>query len=281
MSQWKTDDSAANSVLWGPSQLKQTANAANRNALFGNTTADAYVTGTTIGAYGVADNEMNYDTWKILGIVPGSNTGTGVLITSNSTTQFIANGTGATNAVANVVSIRVHSATINAAGQGYVNGDIVAIDGGNGTAAQFTVTANATGNVTAVSVYRYGYYADSANVPGAAETTTAITGSGNSLVLDVLYGADSFSLAVNGSYTVAPDTTDFLLTPEAGQSAAANVLVNLTITKFNAKQSVAHAGHVLVTQGTGGRAGRIQCETLVTQSALSGDAEDTLFANNA
>jgi hypothetical protein len=53
MAQWGNTDDAANSVLWAVSQLKQGANAANRDALFGNTTANAYFAGTTIGQYGV------------------------------------------------------------------------------------------------------------------------------------------------------------------------------------------------------------------------------------
>jgi len=58
MSQWKNDDSAANSVLWGVSGYKVVANAANRNAFFGNTTADALITGITVGQYGVDTSEI-------------------------------------------------------------------------------------------------------------------------------------------------------------------------------------------------------------------------------
>ena len=58
MSQWKNDDSAANSVLWGVTQFNKAPTAANRNAFFGNTTADAYVTGITAGQYGVDTSEI-------------------------------------------------------------------------------------------------------------------------------------------------------------------------------------------------------------------------------
>jgi hypothetical protein len=58
MSQWKNDDSAANSVLWGVSGYKVPANSANRNAFFGNTTADALITGITVGQYGVDTSEL-------------------------------------------------------------------------------------------------------------------------------------------------------------------------------------------------------------------------------
>jgi len=58
MSQWKNDDSAANSVLWGVIGYKVVANAANRNAFFGNTTADALITGITVGQFGVDTAEL-------------------------------------------------------------------------------------------------------------------------------------------------------------------------------------------------------------------------------
>lgn len=53
MSQWKNDDSAANSVLWAVAQYNKTANSTNRDAFYGNTTANAFVTGITVGQYGV------------------------------------------------------------------------------------------------------------------------------------------------------------------------------------------------------------------------------------
>lgn len=41
----------------------------------------------------------------------------------------------------------------------------------------------------------------------------------------------------------------------------------------------AHSGWALRTVGTGGRAGRVQYETLVALSAMSGDDEDTIFVD--
>lgn len=58
MAQWGKNDQAANSVLWAPQQLKQEANSTTQTALFGNTTADAYFTGVTVGQYGVDANEI-------------------------------------------------------------------------------------------------------------------------------------------------------------------------------------------------------------------------------
>lgn len=47
MAQWGKTDTTGDSVLWGVSQLEQTANTVNRDALYNNTTADQYFTGAT------------------------------------------------------------------------------------------------------------------------------------------------------------------------------------------------------------------------------------------
>ena len=54
---WGSNDAASNSTIYAAAQLKQTPNTANRTALFGNSTADAYFTGVTVGQYGVDSNE--------------------------------------------------------------------------------------------------------------------------------------------------------------------------------------------------------------------------------
>lgn len=53
MAQWGSLDQANNSVLWGVTTYKQRANTVNRDAFFHNTTPDAYVTGITVGQYGI------------------------------------------------------------------------------------------------------------------------------------------------------------------------------------------------------------------------------------
>lgn len=58
MSQWGTSDAASNSVIWAPTSVKLAPNTANRDALYGNTTADAFVTNATIGAYAADSNEI-------------------------------------------------------------------------------------------------------------------------------------------------------------------------------------------------------------------------------
>lgn len=58
MGRWKNDDSAANSVAYAVNQYGKTVNTTNQAAFFGNTTADAFVTGITVGQYGIDANEQ-------------------------------------------------------------------------------------------------------------------------------------------------------------------------------------------------------------------------------
>ena len=57
MANWGNTDDAANSVLWATTQAKLTPNTENQTNLFGNTTADAFITGETLGQFGVSGAE--------------------------------------------------------------------------------------------------------------------------------------------------------------------------------------------------------------------------------
>lgn len=65
MSQWGSSDAASNSVIWAPTSVRQAPTRANANLMFGNTTANAYGTGETIGLYGVAAAEVTAGNGKI------------------------------------------------------------------------------------------------------------------------------------------------------------------------------------------------------------------------
>lgn len=57
MANWGNTDDAANSVLWATTQVKLTPNTDNQANLYGNTTADAFITGITVGQFGVSGGE--------------------------------------------------------------------------------------------------------------------------------------------------------------------------------------------------------------------------------
>lgn len=62
---WGSQDAASNSTIFAAAQVKVAPNTVNRAALFGNTTADAYITGTTIGQYAVDANEIAANGGKV------------------------------------------------------------------------------------------------------------------------------------------------------------------------------------------------------------------------
>lgn len=275
MSQWKSDDSAANSVWWGPATVNKNNNTANRAALFGNNTADAFIDGQTVGVYGVDAAEAGYETWTLKGAYV-SNTGNAAILTSNSTTALLVNGgTSSVAAVINVATLAVATVGPNtAAGEGYVNGDVVQISGsGTGTQAKFVVTANATGNVTALTLDTRGDYTV---FPNTTANTTPLTGNGTGLIVDITPGVGSVTIANAGKYTALPAAANLHpVSNQAGQTAT-GVRLHLIWKK---DRPTTHQGWVKVTEGSGGRAGRRTTEVLVAQRSMSGDAEDTQFPN--
>lgn len=56
---WRNTDAAANSTIFAAAQVKLTPNTDNQTNLFGNTTADAFITGATIGQFGVSPGEAS------------------------------------------------------------------------------------------------------------------------------------------------------------------------------------------------------------------------------
>lgn len=57
MPQWKNGDLANNAPRYAPQQFSKTANVANRDALFGNTTTSSFVTGEKIGIFAASADE--------------------------------------------------------------------------------------------------------------------------------------------------------------------------------------------------------------------------------
>ena len=58
MSSWGKADNAGASPLWALMQLNTAQSSGNQTTLFEDTTADAYVTGQTIGLFNYADGEV-------------------------------------------------------------------------------------------------------------------------------------------------------------------------------------------------------------------------------
>jgi hypothetical protein len=59
MAQWTKSDAAGGSPIWAPAQVQKAETRANANTLYGNTTADAYNSGATVGVFGADASEVS------------------------------------------------------------------------------------------------------------------------------------------------------------------------------------------------------------------------------
>ena len=251
-------DRANNAPIFSGSLVKLTPNTANRDALYGNTTADAFITNQTIGVHAVTAAEKAAGNNAVLTAVAvahgGNNYAPGDILSVNG-------GTSTVTATINVTATEVRSATANAIGTGYANGDVVTIANGVGTMATFTVTTGAANtSVASLAVTNAGRFTTNPSLAGVATINT--TGSGSGLTIAMVMKIREVEIANGGLYTVQPT----LANNQVGNVTGVGVSANIDLTFSNATMTsagITHTGWVLRTEGSGGRAGRIQNEVLV------------------
>lgn len=283
MAQWGNTDDAANSVLWATAQVNLPANTTNQTALFGNTTQGAFnnngvAMNQAVGQFGLDVTEIGVQ--ANAGIAQYQVTFAGSGYAANAVVT-VANSTGGSNTSAanSTVAVgRVTAITANQAIAGYTTGTNPAVT--LAAPAAINVTANSTGFsntddtillATANSKLLVGdkvYY----GVPTGNTAIAPLTG--NSYYYVVAANTTSVQLATTKGGT-AIDITDARTTASGethtltGETATAVAIVS------GVSHGAAHTGWVLRTVGSGGRAGRVQVETLVAMGGnLSTDASD-------
>ena len=254
-------------------------------AMFGNTTMSAFIPGAAVGVFGVDPAETNVTNGAIaLTYVTsgGSGYGANAVVTLN-----LANGTSnvsAVNSTVNSTSLagRVTGLNINIAGTGYTKTTISTVSIAAPAAINITANSDGFSNTTdtlavtsANSRWQVGdrlYYA----VPTGNTPILPLTGNAFYFVSFANTTRIALSATAGGANI---DITDARVTATGevhtvrGDNAAGYVTVGGTY------QGVAHAGWVLRTEGSGGRAGRVQYETLVAMGSLG--AQTAAFAANA
>lgn len=359
MSQWKNDDTAGNSVIWAPAQLRLTPNSANRDNLYENTTPNAFTTDQTVGQFGVDVTEMNVTNGSIVSFTvtsPGSGYFANAVVTvsGNATSNALANSTGRISTVyvntagsgyaGEVPTVTVAApaaqtfnsntalyldATFNSAtgvanttefittssAHGFSNGDLVqyltatgntAVSGltnassyfvrfanttafklsANATSANIDLTAAAAGE-TGHTLRRIGqgFISIGSNKFQNGDYVTYTVGSGNTAIAELTSGSkyyvvDANTVGVKLSATNGGNA--IVLTKgvsETGHSLTGETATAVAVLSYTGHKA-AHAGWVLRTVGTGGRAGRVQYETLVAMGSISGDSDDTIFKDS-
>jgi len=245
-------------------------------AMFGNTTINAFRQDVAIGVMGVDAAEMGVTTGTSNGIYRVLTAGSGYAANAAVTLTF-ANGYSNVSAANSTVAVgRVTALTSN-----------VTITGITGLNPTLTIAAPSAINITANSTgFANGTVAGASNSTFIFSTANSKFLAGDRLYYGVPAGNTPIApLTGNTYYYIAfANTTTVKLATTSGGS-------NITITDTRttgagethtftgdtatgllivsgAKRHAAHAGWVLRTEGTGGRAGRVQYETLVAMGSL-------------
>lgn len=163
MSLWGKTDNANNSPAFTLNQLNKTANAANRTALYGNTTLGAFEAGEVNGQYGVDTTEA-------------ANTSSDFKKVAHAGWNLKTQGTGS-----------VTSITIVAGGSGYSNTDVVRVTSA-GVNAAATLSTNSTGGITSVVLTNGGSGFTNTSVTAAVANSTGGASAGSSANLVATVG---------------------------------------------------------------------------------------------
>lgn len=265
MAQWGNTDDAANSVLWAASQLNKPANTTNQTNLFGNTTQDAFVTGNIVGQFAVDTTEMGVSNNSVVQYVLTSN-GSGY--SANATVTVGGNATA--NATANSIG-RISAVNVVLPGNSYSTAPTVTVAAPSAKSfnAASAVAANGEITITGAGVFQVG------------DRVTYLVAAGNTAIAELANNTQYWIKEANSTVVYLSATNGGAkITLTDGPSETGHSLTGETATAtavLSGAKGAAHAGYVIRTVGTGGRAGRVQYETLVAMGSMSGDSEDTVM----
>lgn len=274
MSQWGSSDASSNSVIWAPTSVKLTPNTTNRDTLYGNTTADAFITGAKVGMFAADKTELGVGAGGVASIVithAGSGYG------ANGTVTFT--GGGGADAAANAeisATGRVSIVNITDSGSSYETNPTVAISAPSAITFNGNSAISNTDNTIALTT------ANSKFLVGDALTYAVATG--NTAVTGLTSGTMYYVVAANTTTIKLSDTLggDVLDLTSGGPSETGHSLTGTTATATAVvggaqNKGIPHTGWVLRTEGTGGRAGRVQYEVLVAGGIGTDGSDDTIL----
>ena len=281
MAQWGNTDDAANSVLWATAAVNLTPNTTNQTALFGNTTIGAFVAGEAVGQFGLDATEIRVSGNAAVQQYIITNAGSGYAANA---AVSVANTTGGANTLAansTVATGRVTAVTANATISGYTSAPAVTIAAP--AAQSFNANAAVTNATDAIAITT----ANSFFLAGDKVTYTVATG--NTALTNLVSGTDYFiktsnTTAVTLAAALNGDTIDLTKgLSETGHSLRGETATAVAVlTERGYTKGAAHTGWVLRTVGSGGRAGRVQYETLVAMGGnFSTDASDDAILPDA
>jgi hypothetical protein len=278
---WGNQDAASNSVISAPAGFNQAPTRANANLLYGNSTPNAVVNNEIIGMYAIDNTEMGVTGGRVVeGIITFAGSGYG----SNATVAFSGNNTGssaAANAQSNATG-RISAINISTQGSGYSTSPVITIAApaaqtfaGNTTAVTVGNTTN-TGWISLGSnraffvnndIVTYLVAASNTTLGGLTNNTTYAVRTINSTALQLLVSVGGAAVNISSVPTSA----------EAGHSLTGQTATGAVSIGGTKVKGVAHSGWNIRTVGTGGRAGRVQYETLVAMGITTDGSDDTVI----
>lgn len=266
---WGKTDAASNSTIYAAAQVNLTPNTTNQTALFGNTTADAFVTNIKVGQFAANATEVGVAAG---GVALATITHAGSGYAANATVSFSGGGGSSAAANAAVTGGRVTTINITNAGSSYETNPNVAISAPAAITFNALTAVSNTNNTIALSTANSFFL--------AGDRVTYTVASGNTAIDGLTSGTTYYVKAANTTtITLAATATGAAIDLTAGVSETGHSLTGTTATATvvvggGSNKGIAHTGWVLRTEGTGGRAGRVQYEVLVAMSEVTSDASD-------
>jgi hypothetical protein len=272
MSQWGNNDRATNSVIWGITGFNGAPNTTNQTAFFRNNTQDAFINGITAGQWGVDPTEIAVGNGPV-NLITITNRGTGY--TANATITFTGGGgsSAAATGTVNTSIGKIYTTEISNAGSSYETNPTIAFSAPTANAfnanSAVTAGANSTTAGTIALASAGAFVAGDAVNYAVAAGNTAIGGltSGTKYYIQFA-NATVVALAATSSGSRISLTKGFT---ETGHTLQGDTATGAATVGGAQNKGVAHAGWVVRTVGTGGRAGRVQYETLVAMGSMSED----------
>lgn len=227
--------------------------------------------------FGVDTTEMGVSNGSIVEYIITS-AGSGYASNSAVTLTVTNGGTGATaNAEVNGTG-RVITVHANQVGSGFLTSPTVAIGAPAAVSFNALTAVSNTNDTIAIATANSLYLAGDIVRYLVAAGNTAVTGLSNGAYY---YIQSSNTSTVKLSATSSGAAIDLTAgVTETGHTLTGETATAVAVISGAANKGGFHSGWVRRIRGTGGRAGRIQYETLVATGSVSGDAEDTIFKDS-
>jgi hypothetical protein len=238
-------------------------------AMFGNTTPGAFVPGKAVGVFGVDTTEVGVANGGLVSaslINGGSGYAANATVTVGGNTSVVtsnvAGGKVVNFVIANTGSFSQTPALVVAAPAAI---NIVGNTAGFSNTNDTFIVASANSRFSVGDRFFYGVPSGNTPIAPLAGNTYYYVSFANTTVLKLATAPNGANIDLTDARNAASPETHTI----TGDTATGAVTLG-----GGRVRGIAHAGWVLRTEGTGGRAGRVHYEVLVASSSITGDASD-------